>query len=151
MALKKLPKQKRGECERAAEHYARYNLDCILTRRPVRTKFQSVDFFGADIVGKRIDGTHVYVQATAGQSSAVTARKKKLEVVPWHESDTVQLIQLVQTPNPANARKTDYYFRIFVYEANKEASQRTWKKEDEAVSVPREWFKAYREEDANEA
>ena len=75
-------KNKRGDCERAAVHFAYEILGCVITRRAVQTKWQKVDFFAADVVGKRPDGTHVYIQATAGQYSAVTARRRKLEKIP---------------------------------------------------------------------
>ena len=139
MALKKNSKSKRPEAERAAEHYAREVCHCVLTRRPVRTQWQSIDFFAADIVGKKKNGSHVYIQVTAGQASSVSARRKKLEKIPWHESDKVQLAQLVQTPNPANARKIDYFFRIHEYSGN----PREWHIYEKAQPIPKEWFKAY--------
>jgi len=147
MALKKNAKTKRSEAEKAGEHYCREKLGCILTRRPVRTQWQSIDFFAADIVGKRNDGSHVYVQVTAGQSSAVSERRKKLERIPWHTTDTVQLVQLVQTPDPANARRTKYYFRVHEYllggESKKDSGNgRGWITHEVAIDVPKEWFKA---------
>jgi hypothetical protein len=154
--MKANSKAKRADCEKAAVHYCRENHKCVYTRRAIRTQFQSVDFFAADVVGKRKDGSHVYVQATAGQASAVSARRKKLEAIPWHYSDTVELVQLVQTENPANARQTLWFFRVHEYSKQeiviegKAASfscGRIWKVKEEAVSIPKEWFKAYKEQE----
>lgn len=150
MALKKNPKGKRREAEVACEHYCLKKMDCIITRRAIKTQWQSVDFFGSDVVGKRADGSHVYVQVTAGQSKAVNERKKKLEAFPWHKTDTVQLLQLVQTPDPANARRTKYFFRVYDY-ANIERStmpqiesilERQWRTREVAIDVPGEWFRS---------
>jgi len=144
-------KTKRGDCERASEHYAVHNHGCVITRRAIRTQFQSVDFFASDVVGKRADGSHVYIQATAGQASAVSTRRKKLEAIPWHPSDTVELVQLVQTPDPANARRTLYFFRCHVYElANKitlPINTRLWRTLETAVPVPKEWFTKFKTEE----
>lgn len=141
MALKKNPKNKRREAEVAAEHYCLNHLDCVVVRRAIKTQWQSVDFFAADVVGKKADGSHVYVQVTAGQSGAVMERKKKLEKYPWHQTDTVKLLQLVQTPDPANARRTKYFFRIFAYLPLGESQKRSWVQREIAIDVPREWFK----------
>lgn len=136
-------KTKRAEAEKAAVWYAREVVGCVLTRRAVRAQFQSVDFFAADIVGKMPDGSHVYIQATAGQRQAVTSRRRKLEAVPWHPTDLVRLVQLVQTEDPANARRKKWFFRVHEYVWN--GRDRTWVTHDEAVSVPRAWFKAWKE------
>lgn len=138
-------KAKRGDAERAAEHYAVHIHNCVVTQRAVRTKWQSVDFFGADVSGKRIDGSHVYIQATAGQYSAVTARRRKLEKIPWHDTDTVELVQLIQTIDPANARRKLWFFRVHYYRSF--LADREWETMDEAVPIPREWFKAYKEQE----
>lgn len=138
-------KSKRADAERATVWYAREMLGCVVTRRAVRTQFQSVDFFAADVVGKRADGTHVYIQATAGEHAAVTARRRKLEAVPWHVTDVVQLVQLRQTEDPANARRKKWFFRVHEYCFNG-LDSREWITHDDAVDVPREWFKAWKPE-----
>lgn len=140
-------KSKRGDAERATVWYAREILGCVVTRRAVRTQFQSVDFFGSDIVGKMPDGSHVYIQATAGQDSAVTTRRRKLEAIPWHETDIVQLVQLRQTEDPANARRKKWFFRVHEYQYIfiDDRHDREWVTHDQAVDVPREWFKAWKE------
>ena len=161
--MKQNSKAKRGDCERAATHYAVVNHSCVITRRAIRTQFQSVDFFASDVVGKKADGSHVYIQATAGQASSVSTRRKKLEKIPWHPSDIVELVQLVQTENPANARQTLWFFRVHVYQriAGPEMdstvpypwkeyiflTKRQWKTLETAVPVPKEWFKAWKEEE----
>ena len=136
-------KSKRNDAERAAVNFAHKHLGCVVTRRAVRTQWQKVDFFAADVVGKYDDGSHVYIQATAGQHSAVTARRRKLEKYPWHSTDTVLLLQLVQTEDPANARKKLWFFRVHEYVLD--GYSRAWETYEDAVPIPKEWFKAYRE------
>ena len=94
--MRKNAKSKRPEAERAGEHYLREVEGCVATVRAVRTMYQRQDLFASDIVGKQPDGSHVYAQVTAGQSEAVRTRRRKLDAIPWHESDTVLLLQLVQ-------------------------------------------------------
>jgi hypothetical protein len=152
--MKKNSAVKRGDCERAAVHYSVEHHSCTTVRKAIRTQFQSVDFFAADVVGKKDDGSHVYIQATAGQASAVSTRRKKLEKVPWHFSDTVELVQLVQTQNPANARQTLWFFRVHEYRLVSTPTPtcedfivtREWRTLPDAIPVPKEWFKAYKEE-----
>lgn len=150
--MKTNSKAKRGDGERAAEHYAVHIKSCVITRRAIRTQFQSVDFFASDVVGKMADGSHVYIQATAGQAAAVSTRRRKLEAIPWHPSDTVELVQLVQTPDPANARRTLWFFRVHRYypvfdeKQNRYALVRRWETLETAVPVPKEWFKKLKEE-----
>lgn len=152
MALKQNSKTKRVDAEKAGEHYCREKLGCIHTRRPVRTQFQSIDFFAADVVGKRQDGSHCYVQVTAGQAGRVRERRRKLEAYPWHVSDIVQLLQLVQTPDPADARRTKFFFRIHEYRLVQRSSmpqidsvlEREWATKDVAIDIPKEWFKAWK-------
>lgn len=139
--MTKNAKSLRSAAERACEWYARDLLSCVITRRAVQTRFQSVDFFAADCVGKRSDGSHVYIQATAGQYEAVRTRRRKLEAVPWHESDTVLLLQLVQTEDPANARRKKYFFRVH------RLINGDWSVQEDAHEIPREWFKAWKGND----
>jgi len=139
--MKKNAKKKRADAERATVWYAREIHGCVVTRRAVQVQFQKVDFFGCDIVGKKPDGSHVYIQTTAGQAACVTARRRKLEVIPWHSSDVVELLQLRQTEDPANARRKLWFFRVHWFEQ----FSRLWMTKDEAVPVPKEWFKAWKE------
>lgn len=134
-------KSLRSTAEKACEWYARVICGCVLTRRAIQTKFQSVDFFAADCVGKRPNGSHVYIQATAGQNEAVRVRRRKLDVVPWHDTDTVLLLQLTQTEDPANRRKKKYFFRVHV-----RTLAGIWIVEEDAHEIPREWFKAWKEQ-----
>lgn len=142
--MKKNAKRMRRLAEVATVHYAREIHWCVEIRRAVKTQWQSVDFFGSDVVGKRIDGSHIYIQTTAGQHAAVTVRRRKLEKIPWHPTDTVELLQLVQTIDPANARKKLWFFRVHYYERTSEF-HRTWQTRDGAVPVPKEWFKAWKD------
>lgn len=133
-------KTKRVEAEYAAEWYARETLGCVLTRRPVRTKWQAVDFFGADVLGKLGDGSTAWVQVTAGDHSCVSERRRKLEGVPWNSLDIVRLLQLRSTEDPANGRRRLWWFRVHLFESG------VWSTLPDAVAVPNEWFKAWREQ-----
>ena len=139
---KKNAASKRADAERAAEWYAHEILGCVVTRRAIRTKFHKVDFFASDVVGKMPDGSHVYIQATAGQNQAVTARRRKLEKYPWHESDSVEIVQLIQTIDPANARRKLWFFRVhFLQRFNKDLK---WFSKERAIPIPKEWFRAHK-------
>ena len=138
---KTLAKDLRAKAERAAEWVAREHFGCIHTRRAVKTRFNKTDFFGADIIGLRNDGTKIWVQVTAGQDAAVSQRRKKLEKYTWHETDSVYVWQLRETPNPANRRRMLYHFRLC--ELMPDGSWVNW---DSAILIRREWFKAWREE-----
>lgn len=131
------PKSKQSEAERAAEWYAVKVCGCVITRRAIRTKYQKIDFFGADVVGKRSDGTVVYVQATAGQRQAVSYRKKKMAGIPWNSNETVQVAELIWLQDPQNARRKKWYFRIYDFAHNK------WLILPKAVPIEREWFTSY--------
>jgi len=124
------------EAERAAEHLAVHKFGCILTRRSIRTMWQKVDFFGADVVGKKPDGSHVYIQVTSGQAPAVSQRKRKLEKVPWHETDTVVLAQYVSTRSEIDLRRYARTFHLW------ELKNGEWMKLED-VLVPTEWTKPY--------
>ncbi len=134
-------KADRGNAERAAEHWC-HSLGCIKTVRAVRTKWQRQDLFAGDCLGKDAQGRLFVVQATAGKDSAVTARKRKLEAIPWAPSDFVAVAQLRTTQDPANRRKKCYYFRVLEYASTIEKPGRSWIVWEDAVEVPRAWFKA---------
>lgn len=135
--VKALAKGRRADAERAAEHALVHHWGCKHTRRAIKTQFQSVDFFGSDVVGKREDGSHVYCQVTAGQQAeTVRRRRRKLDYFPWHGSDTVLLLQLKER---ADKRPKIYYFRIHTPDLGT-----GWDVIGELL-VPREWFKKYRD------
>lgn len=142
--MKKNAKSLRPLAERACEHYAIEICGCVRTRRAIRTKWQSVDFFGADCVGKRKDGSHVYIQVTAGMAAAVTARRRKLEAEVWHPTDTVLLLQLIQTIDPANAKRKKWFFRVHGYDRLTDY-HRKWRTDEQAIEIPKEWWKARKE------
>ena len=143
-----IAKSKRPQAERAGEWYLREVCGCVVTRRAVRAKWQKVDFYAADIIGKMADGSCVYAQVTAGQSDALRVRRRKLELIPWHESETVMVLQLTSTPDPANRRRTLWFFRAHRYHHYRDMTSGEpgyWTVDDEAAPVPREWFKAWKE------
>ena len=133
---------KRMDAERAAEHYA-HSLGCVITCRAVRTKYQRQDLFASDVMGKKCDGTMVWIQATAGQASAVTARRRKLEVIPWHYDDLILICRLIQEQDPNNKRKKNWFFRVHRYHPMLSEKNR-WSTYETDTPVPREWFRAYK-------
>jgi hypothetical protein len=141
--MKKNAKSKRLAAERAAVHYAYDVCGCVHHAAAIRTQWQRQDIFAADVVGKRRDGSHVYLQVTAGQAAAVTARRRKLEAISWHDSDAVYLLQLVQTEDPACGKRTLWFFRVHAYvNFGHGANERRWTTWEAACPVPAEWFKA---------
>jgi hypothetical protein len=146
--MKKNPKTKRREAEVAAEHYAYEVMGCIRTVRAVRTQWQRQDMFSSDVLGKRSDGSLVALQVTAGGNEAVSSRRRKLEKEIWYGSDTVQLLQLVSTENPGKGVRKLWFFRVHIYDYDDyidELSSRTWTTIPDAVPVPKEWFKKWKD------
>ena len=141
---KKIAKSRRPQAERAAEWVLREVFGCVATRRALRTTYAKVDFFACDVIGVQPDGRRIWVQVTAGQLSAVTARRKKIEKYPWHDSDKVYVWQLVERPDPASPARKEWFFRPWEYSIHP-CPPRHWWKIDKAIPVKREWFKAYKE------
>lgn len=141
--MKKNPKSKRPEAEKGTEWYLHEVENCVITVRAIRTKWQRQDLFAADVIGKRKNGTMAYAQATAGRDEAVRQRRRKLDVIPWHKSDTVLLLQLTQTPDPANNRRKLWFFRVH----RLDVINLIWSVDEQAFPVPKEWFKAYKNKD----
>lgn len=136
-------KRDRVRAEIAAEHFAR-SLGAVATVRAVRTQWQRQDLFGADVLGLTADGPTgegmlIAIQATAGQDSAVTARRRKLEVFPWPARALVLVAQLRSYPDPASRQRLSYAFRVHEWDG------RTWSVWGDAEPVPRSWFKATKE------
>lgn len=140
--MNKNPKKYKGTLsELAAEHYAYEVLGCVRTVRAVATKFQRQDLFASDVLGRKPDGTLCAIQVTAGQASAVSARKRKLEREVWHSSDIVLLLQLYWEKGKGN--KKDWFFKVWEYTCDNLSDKRAWfHKSDHAVS--QSWFKLYR-------
>lgn len=128
----------RRQAEVAAVHFLIDQLGCVHSRRAIRTKWQKVDFFGADVVGVLETGAKIYAQVTTGAAAAVSVRRAKLAAFPWHPSETVLLLNLVATASPAKGRRTQYWFRV--EELKRDLGHRKWVDWPEPVEVPREWF-----------
>ena len=128
-----MSKQDRRFAEVAAQWLAVKVYGCTYIRKAIRSQFQSVDFFGSDIMGMREDGTKVFIQATAGQDSAISTRRKKLEKYTWHDTDTISLAALRKEKEGRSYR---YYYKIQFYVKG------VWTVA-ENIEVPREWFKKY--------
>src|SRR2546426_4428638 len=87
-----------------------------VTRRAIRTKWQKVDFFGADVISIAQDGTKHFVQVTtSGRAEHVRERRRKMELIPWHPTDRVLIFQLVEREVPLDRRKVERFFRVHEY------------------------------------
>ena len=142
---KAIAKSKRAPAERAAEWVLRKVYGCVATRRALRTHYAKVDMFGCDVVGVDEDGWRTWVQVTAGQTSAVTARRRKLEAYPWHVTDGVYVWQL---QSRQSGRKKEWYFNVWEYEWCSylgPKGQRHWIRHGLVTRIKPEWFKAYKE------
>jgi len=140
--MRKNPKSKRPEAERASEWYLHEIEGCVVTCRAIRTKFQRQDLFASDVIGKKQNGRCVYAQATAGRDEAVRQRRRKLDNIPWTTTDTVLLLQLTHTPDPANQRRKLWFFRVH----RLDTTNMVWVVDDKAFPVPKIWFKSYKNE-----
>lgn len=138
-------KSKRKDAERAAVWFAMEHLGTVIYRKAIQAQWQKVDFFGSDIVAKYKNGVTVYIQVTAGQDQAITARKRKLEAIPWHYEDKVYLLQLKQRQGVVNARRKEWFFKVWEY-AIGIGNERTWELWPDPVSIPSKWFKSYKPE-----
>lgn len=99
--------------EVAAENWLK--LQGYQTRRTVRTQWQKIDFFGADVIGKGKEDT-VYIQVTtAKHSKEILLRKRKMGDVPWLETDRVYVFQCVERKSVSNPRKKELFFRTYIY------------------------------------
>lgn len=139
MPRSKIAKSRRNDAERAAEHYLYEvcNCDPFQIRRAVKTKYQAVDFWGCDVMGRNLMGKCFYAQVTTGKTEAVRIRRRKLEKISWNENDTVLVLQMVVQPDPANNRRKAYYFRIHIYKHK----IKKWDVKLTAYPIPRKWFK----------
>jgi len=145
-------KTHRLEAERAAEHYLYEVCGCQPEQiiRAVRTRYQKIDLWAADVMGRRKDGHCYFAQATAGGSEAVRTRRRKLEQISWNPYDHVFVLQLVERQDIVNMRRKSFFFRVHRYlhglDYYKEGKLSEWIVDDDACSVPREWFKKLRVE-----
>ena len=140
---KKQPKQRmnrddRMRAERASVSFC-HSLEYFVTRRAVRARFQSVDMFYADVMAKNEQGQMIWIQTTAGGNQACFSRRKKLETIPWQETDQVFVTQLRKE---RKGNKFVYYFRVYEFaESDEDGEGRIWWTWNELVEVPRSWFK----------
>ena len=144
MARAKVKKSRRSDAERAGEHYLYNHYGCFPEQiiRAVRTMYQRQDLWASDVMGRDSNGKCYFAQVTAGQDEAVRVRRRKLEKINWNTFDHVMLLQVVETIDPANARKKLFFFRVHNYDHG----NNVWSVEDTAEPVPRAWFKKLREE-----
>lgn len=140
MKREPLPKNYHAEAEIAAVHYAKEVEHCYVTRKASRARFQEVDFFAADVMGKRKDGSVVYIQVTCGNKQLVKERMHKLEKHVWNDHEDVIILQLNRKKE---GRRFRYYFTIWRYLIMDEV--RSWTNYYEGYDVPKEWFKSKEE------
>lgn len=152
-----IAKSKRPQAERAGEWCLAECFACIRTRRALRTKFAKVDFWGSDVMGMRKGGTKVFAQVTCGGNTALSVRRKKLEKYPWHPTDTVIVLQMVERQDVADQRKTAWFFRVHrleqyfhqykPVELNQiTAPEREWSSTQDVIPISPHWFKAMKNE-----
>lgn len=142
--MKQNPKTKRSDAERAGVWFLMEACNCVIARKAIRTQWQSVDFFASDVVGKKSNGEHVYAQVTAGQIESVRQRRRKLEAIPWHTSDSVFLLQLRHVVDPKHKGRRLWSFRVHAYALIGSTTKRVWRVLNEAYPVPTAWFRAYK-------
>lgn len=135
----KMSKADPKNAERAAEHFAVKVLGCVKTVRAIQTQFQRQDLFASDVVGKKETGEHVYLQVTTGQYEAIRQRRKKLEKIPWHSTDTVAVLQLRKYSIGA---KLTYAFHIYEYCFVPDLNTHVWREGANDQIVDKSWFKA---------
>lgn len=117
------------EGEVAADNWLQ--MEGYMTRRAVRARFQKVDFFGADVMGKRSGGM-AWVQVTTAQGSrhteTVRRRRRRLEEVPWGPQDLVFVFEARERPNVVDPRRIDRFFRVHEY-ASRDGGEgpRSWR------------------------
>ena len=66
----------------------------VVLARSVSTKYQRVDLFGLDLLGKTKNGRWVGCQVTTGGYEATRQRKRKLEKIPWFVTDRIYLLKV---------------------------------------------------------
>ena len=135
----KLAKVNRQNAERASEHFLYHVYHCEPSQiiRAVKTRYQRQDLWAADTAGRTKRSEVFYAQVTAGGSEALRQRRRKLEKICWRPDETVLVLQLVERPDPANARKKQFYFRIH----RLDTVNNMWTVDDRACFVPRAWFR----------
>lgn len=127
-------KQLIRDAEKAAQHYIA-GLGYIHQRKAIKTMYQSVDFFGSDIVAKNEKGDTLYVQVTTGAYEALRHRKRKLEKIPWNSNDKVWILQMQRAKD---GRSYKYWFVKHNLNKNK-----VWEIIDNNILIHREWFSKY--------
>ena len=128
-------KRLQSAAENVAMWYAVKVEKCIhIPEMPVykalRSRFHRQDFWGADVMGMRKNGSKVWIQVTTGGSSAVSARKKRLMHL-WGQDDTVLMMQI-------SGRHGKYFMTVWRKEG------REWKTLREKERIPNEWFRPLR-------
>lgn len=140
------------EAEVATENYWK-SKGAVKTRRPVRTKWQKVDFLGADVLAVMRDGSKSWTQTTTSQRPEhVRERRRALEETPWASTDRVYVFEVEERPGVVNKRKVDRYFRVHEYRVSlapevvsrilsKVQGVREWVVLSDPIPIPDEWLR----------
>lgn len=103
------------EAEVACESYW-IGQGAVETRRPVRTKWQKVDFLGADVLAVMPDGHKTWSQVTTSKNAGhIRERRRKLEETPWAPTDRVFVFEVEERRNVPYPQRIDRFFRVHEY------------------------------------
>ena len=142
MPKQRTSRNRQREAECAAEHYLRVHCGCVNTVRAMRTRFARRDLFASDVLGKDSRGRLYAAQVTCGDHSNVAHRRRKMERVPWSINDAVLLLEFREE---RIGNRKHFAFRVHQYITWSGVPEHNWTVTSDLVSVPTEWFKAYRE------
>lgn len=121
----------------AAAFVAHHGGRDVFTSRAAR--FGRVDLWACDAVGLLPRGL-LGIQVTTGDSSAVSARRRKLEFITWPEGARVGLMQVTR----AEGRRIRYLYRVDWYVPTEglfdAVPDRQWAGWGEWTEAPRPWW-----------
>lgn len=130
------------EAEVAADNH--YKSLGAQTKRALRTKWASVDFFGCDVIARMPDRLEIHnIQVTMGKDESIRARRRKLEAIYWTPSDHVFVFQVIQRPAVTYANRVDYFFKV-----HQMTEPGNWKILPDPIPITREMMKVGRKNKA---
>ena len=131
------------EAEVAGEHLLRAHFACVLTRRAIRTKFAAIDFFACDVMGRRADGSMIWLQVTTAKGTGTVAvKRRKLEAIPWNAFERV-LLGVFHTDRTTRP----HLLTVRVHELRHQEPERDWSILLEDQPFPRAWLKTVAKEE----
>jgi len=130
-----MTKQDQANAEKAAQ-WLLASWGYTQQRKAVRTKYQKVDFFGADIMAMDdYRGYKIFCQVTTGGYEAIRQRKRKLEQYIFSEHDDVFIFVMKKEKK---GRSFEYWFEINYFDMSGD----DWY-ERPPEPIKREWFTRY--------